>query len=169
MQTLDIIFVNLWQMLISLCNLVILFLILKKFLFKPVKAIFAKREEEIHSHYAAAQTAEKNALAAEAEFAEKMKTAQALADDILEKAEARAERRGEKILSEAKEKAEAIAHQARTEAELERKKATEGIKREIVGVSALLSEKILEREIKTEDHRKLINSFISEIGESYDE
>ena len=51
------------------------------------------------------------------------------------------------------------------EAALERKKAKEGIKQEIVDVSACLSEKILEREIKQADHKKLIDSFISEIGE----
>ena len=43
MQTLDIISVNIWQIIISLSNLVILFLLVKKFLFKPVKSMIAKR------------------------------------------------------------------------------------------------------------------------------
>ena len=37
MQTLDVISVNLWQMVASLANLVILFLLIKKFLYKPVQ------------------------------------------------------------------------------------------------------------------------------------
>lgn len=169
MQTLDIISVNLWQIIISLCNLVILFLILKKFLYKPVKSMLAKREEEIRSYYEAAEDAEKRALVHKAEFEEKMKSAQSLAEDIVEKATVHAERRGEKIIDEAREKAEVIVRQAQTEAKLERKNATADIKREIFDVSTFLSEKILEREIKSEDHRNLIDSFISKMGENDDE
>ena len=57
---------------------------------------------------------------------------------------------------------------AETEADLERKKAADGIKREIVEVSGALTEKMLEREINTDDHRALIDSFIEEIGEVND-
>ena len=39
MPSLDVISINLWQILISLCNLLILFLILKKFLYKPVRRV----------------------------------------------------------------------------------------------------------------------------------
>jgi F0F1-type ATP synthase membrane subunit b/b' len=37
-----------------------------------------------------------------------------------------------------------------------------------VDVSSALTEKLIEREINTEDHRKLIDSFISEMGELSD-
>ena len=47
MQSLDVISVNIWQILISLCNLVILFLILKKFLFKPVQKVTQTRRAEL--------------------------------------------------------------------------------------------------------------------------
>ncbi len=46
-QSADVITVNLWQIIISLCNLLIIFLIIKKFLFKPVKAAMAKRQANI--------------------------------------------------------------------------------------------------------------------------
>ena len=47
MQSLDIISVNLWQILISLANLTILFLLLKKFLYKPVTKMLEQRQAEI--------------------------------------------------------------------------------------------------------------------------
>ena len=165
MQTLDIISVNIWQMLISLCNLLILFLIIKRFLFKPVQNVMSKRDAEINEHYKTAEEAEKNALASKEEFERKLSSAEEKVDIMLKEATVRADRRGEKIIEEAKEKADVIVRQAQTEAALERKKATEGIKQEIVDISTCLSEKILEREIKTDDHKKLIDSFISEIGE----
>ena len=61
MQNLDIISINIWQVVISLANLVILFLILKKFLFEPVKKIKAQRENEIETQYKKAEKARKEA------------------------------------------------------------------------------------------------------------
>ena len=49
-----------------------------------------------------------------------------------------------------------------------KKKAEDEIKEQIVDVSSALTEKLIEREINTEDHRKLIDSFISEMGELSD-
>ena len=122
-------------------------------------------EEEIAKQLEEAQKAEDEALANKAAWEAKMQGADEKAESIIKEATALADRRGEKIIEEAKEKADVIVRGAQAEAALERKKATEGIKREIVDVSSCLSEKILEREIKTEDHKKLIDSFISEIGE----
>ena len=56
-QSLDVISVNLWQILISLANLFLLFLILKRFLFKPVKNVLDKRQSELDESYAAAKEA----------------------------------------------------------------------------------------------------------------
>ena len=62
MQTLDVISVNLWQILASLGNLCLLFWIIKRFLYKPVKNILAKREGELEQQYVAAAEAEAEAL-----------------------------------------------------------------------------------------------------------
>lgn len=97
-----------------------------------------------------------------------MQGADAQADEMLKAATVRAEKREQKLVAEAQEKAEGIVRQAEYEAKLERKKATAGIKREIVDVSTALAEKMLEREIRAEDHQQLIDSFIEEIGDEND-
>ena len=51
---------------------------------------------------------------------------------------------------------------------MERRKAEEGIRKEIVEVSSALAEKLLEREVSADDHRRLIDTFIDEIGDGYD-
>ena len=168
MQTLDIISVNLWQMLISLLNLVILFLVIKHFLFKPVKNVMMQRQQEIDNRYAAAATAEAAAEENRAHWEEKLATADAQATAILQEATDHAKYRGEQMIADAKERADSIVRVAQNEAELERKKATDGIKREIVEVSGALTEKMLGREINTNDHRSLIDSFIEEIGDGND-
>ncbi len=165
MQSLDVISVNLWQILISLLNLLILFLVIKKFLFGPVKKMLAKRQEELDSRYRAADEAKAKAEESESYWNEKRAGAEAEADAILQKANENARLRSDKILEDAKVSADGILRQAEAEADLERRKATEDIKREIVDVSAVLTEKLLNREIKIEDHRSMIDSVIDTIGD----
>lgn len=168
MQTLDIISVNLWQILISLANLLILFLIIKKFLFQPVNKMLAKRQADLDERYHAAEEAKANALRDETYWQEKRQRANAEADAIMQSATEKAKLRSERMLEDAKDKADGIIRQANAEAELELKKAEESIKREIVDVSAALTEKLISREIKIEDHRTIIDSVIETIGDDND-
>ena len=166
MQTLDVISVNLWQIIISLANLVIIYIIIKKFLFKPVEKVVEKRKNEIDMQYENASKAEQSAEENKNAWENKMKSAKEEAESIIKDAEAVAYNRGEKIVEQANEKADSIIRRAEKEAELEYKKSEEKIKKEIVDVSSMLAEKILDREIKEEDHHSFIESFIENIGES---
>ncbi len=168
MQTLDVISVNLWQIIIALLNLLLLFLIIKYFLFKPVKNMLLKREQTINEQYEFAKDAQVKAEQNRANWEEKLKNAGVEADDIISKASETALKRSDKIIEEANKKADSILRQAELDAELERKKAEEDIKREIVDVSAVLTEKLLSREINEQDHRTLIDSFIEKIGDNDD-
>lgn len=165
MQDLDIISVNIWHIVISLANLVILFLILKKLLFKPVKKIVDKRQKEIESEYKKAEKTQVEADAIKAEWEGKMATAEAEADKIISDAVERADSRNEVMLYESREKADQIIRKAKADIERERKDARETIKKEIVDVSQTLSEQIIGREINMDDHRDLIDKAIDKIGE----
>lgn len=167
-QTLDVISVNLWQILISLINLFLLFLIVKKFLFKPVKKVLSARQAQLDDQYAKAKKAENEAEANRIAWKDKKTQLDHEANAILQSATERAAYREEQIVSEARERADSLIRQAEAEASLERKKAEADIKREIVEVSGALTEKMLEREINPQDHRQLIDSFIEEIGEDND-
>lgn len=166
MQTLDIISVNLWHVLVSLANLVIIYLVVKHFLFKPIRKLFATRQAELDHQYAAAKEAQDIADANRESWEAKLQTADAEAERILKQATDTANYRAEQIVTDATGRAASIMQHAEREAELERKKATEGIKREIVDVSTTIAEKMLEREVNENDHRALIDSFIGKIGES---
>jgi len=165
MQDLDIISVNIWHIVISLANLVILFLILKKLLFKPVNKIVDKRQKEIESEYKKAEKTQAEADAIKAEWEGKMATAEAEADKIIRDAVERADSRNEVMLYESREKADQIIRKAKADIERERKDARETIKKEIVDVSQTLSEQIIGREINMDDHRELIDKAIDKIGE----
>ena len=80
MQSLSIISVNIWQVLISFANLAILTWILKKFLFKPVKKVVDARRETIDSAYARAEEAEAKANENRERYEAAMATATPTAD-----------------------------------------------------------------------------------------
>ncbi len=165
MQTLDVISVNLWQILISLINLVLLFLIIKMFLYKPVRKALAQRQSEVAKLYSDADEAKSNALLKEEQWNEKMKNAKDEADSIITDAASKANFRKNDIISEAKQTAESIIRRAENDAELERRKAHAEIKAEVADISAALAQKILEREINMDDHRELVDSFVEKIGD----
>ena len=168
MQTLDIISVNVWQILISLVNLLLLFLIIKKFLFKPVMSVLEKRKQEIDGQYAEANAAIDEANLSKKQWEEKLAAAEDEAEAIIQTAAENAKYRGDKLIEDAQKRAESIIRVAESEAELERKKATDSMKQEIVEVSGALAEKLLERELNREDHKAIIESFIEEIGDGND-
>ena len=168
MLTLDVISVNIWQILISLANLLILFFIIKRFLFQPVKNVLAKRQQTLDDSYAAAEQANLAASENKRAWEEKLAEADAAADAVMQTATEQARYRGEKLIEEAQSRADSILRTAQSEAELARRKATEEIKREIVDVSEALTEKLLEREINMDDHRTLVDSFLAKIGEADD-
>lgn len=165
MQSLDIISVNIWQMLVSLANLVLLFLIVKKFLYKPVKKMLEARKSTIDAEYSAASEAREMAESDKKAYEEKLQGAKAEAEATIKNAVDLATEREKEIIAQAKVRAEGIVRQAENDASLERKKAEEGIKREIVEVSSLLTEKMLEREVSLADHKRFIDSFIEGIGD----
>ena len=165
MQNLDIISVNLWQILISLANLVILFLILKKFLYKPVTKMLEARRAKIDEQYSDAENAKNSAEAKDAELTERLAGAKAAAEGIVKEAADAAKMRGDKIIEDARATADGIIRQAEEDAELERKRVGETIKEQIVDVSTALAEKMLEREVNADDHKALIDDFISKIGD----
>ena len=168
MQSLDIISVNIWHIVISLCNLVLLYLILKKFLYKPVRKALAERQSAVDKQYLAAKEAEDSARENMEKWNEKIATAENESEKIIKQASADAEKRKHELIDEAKRQADGIVRQAKEDAELEKKKAADEIKTEIVDVSMLISEKMIGRELKEEDHRELIDSFIENIGNGDD-
>lgn len=165
-EFLDIISVNFWSILIALLNLVILFLLVKAFLFKPVRQLFADRQRALDEQYEAAAQAKKEADESRAEWEKTLAGAHEQAKQIMQSATDSAKYREEKIVSEAHLKATGIVKRAEQEAELERRRAADDIKREIVEVSGALAEKMLEREINTKDHSALIDQMIEQVGES---
>ena len=162
----NIISINFWQIVISLLNLIVLFLILRRFLFKPVKKVLDERQNAIDSRYDRADQALRDAERDKSVWQVKMQNADEEVRELMKKAADSAQKSSNAVLLDAKKKAEGIINQAQEEARLERRKAEEGIKSELAGLSTELAGRLLGREINDADHRSLINDFINGLGEN---
>ena len=87
-----------WEILVTMCNTLITFAIIKKFLFKPVRKMLAQREEEVKTIYSAAEQAQTEAEQKRTEYTERLSKAKEEAAEIVGSATRRATVRSEEIL-----------------------------------------------------------------------
>ena len=153
-----------WELIVTICNTLITFLIIKKFLYKPVRKMLAQREEEVQSMYSEAENAQTEAEKLRAEYTERLAKAKEEAASITKSATHRATVRGEEILKEASQQAADMVKKAETSIEQERKKAMNEIKVEITGLSVMIASKVIEKDINEDDHKRMIEDFISKVG-----
>ena len=166
MQSLDVISVNIWQMAASLANLVLLFLIVKKFLYKPVKNMLRQRREAIDRDYSDANEAKEQALSDKAAYEEKLSHAKEESEEILKNAVRRAQLREEEILREANNKAARVMKRAEEQVEMEKKRAINEVKDEVSDMAIGIASAVLERDISPEEHETLIDEFIRTMGDA---
>ncbi len=155
-----------WTIIFQICNLLILFLLIKKFLFKRVMAVLEKRQQEIDGIYDAADRDREDAAQMKQEYTQRMSNARDEADRLVRNAVDTAQRRGDAIVDEARSEAAHLMHKAETEIEQEKKKAYSELMGEISGMAADLAGRMVEREINAEDHRELVDEFIRNAGEA---
>lgn len=158
--------VNVWTVLFAWCNLLILYLFLKKILFKPVKNMIDSRQKEVDDMYNNAEAAENDAKAMKAEYEEKLALANEESEEILRTAQRRAILKEEEILKDASVEAMRIRDRATEEIALEKKRMLSEIKDEVSGMAIDIASAVIEREVSDKEHEQFIDKFIDELGEN---
>ena len=157
--------VNLFTMIFAWVNLLILYLFLKKLLFKPVKNMIDSRQKEIDDMYSDAENSRKSALDMKTEYEKKLECANEESEEILKKAVRKAQLREEEILKEANEKAARTLERASEQVELEKKRAINEVKDEVSGMAISIAAAVIERDVKADEHKELIDDFINQMGD----
>lgn len=164
-MTLEFVSVHIWTIIFTWINLIILVLIMKKLLFKPVSNMLKAREEEVSAMYEKAETAQKNAQDLESEYSQKLSSAKEEASRIMKEATLQATAKGEAIVSEAKKEAADTINKAQKEIERERQTAVREIKSDIASIAVSVAEKVIEKDLDAKDHERLVEEFIEGLGE----
>ena len=155
-----------WTFIAQILNLFLQMYLIKRFLFKPINEILAKRKAMADAQLSDAAKARTEAEAMKAEYEKDMAEARSKASDIIVSAQKTATAQSDKILQEATAAAAALKEKAQNDIEQEKKKAVSEIRSEIGGIAMDIAGKVIEREINEEDHKKLIDEFIANVGEA---
>lgn len=143
-----------------------LFLIASHLLFNPVRDMMEKRQARIKDELDTAASDMENAKALKEEYESKLKEVDKEAEAILAEARKRALANENKIVADAKEEAARILERAGVEAELEKKKAADEVKREMVVLASMMAAKVVNAAIDTTVQDSLVEETLKEIGES---
>ena len=165
-MTLDLVSIVPWEIITQLINLLLLFLLLKHFLFKPVQNVLNTRQAEIDKTYAEADAAQTRAEELRDEYEKRIADAKAEAADITKAANQKAQAHYDEVVLEAKADAARLMEKAEAQIEQEKKKAMNELKDEISGIAVDIASKVVEREIDEKDHEALISEFIKGVGEA---
>lgn len=160
--------VNFWTCLFTLVNLLILYKVMKKLLFKPVMNMIDSRQKEIDDLYADANQSKADAASLKSEYETRLSEAKAESEKILESANRRAKLHEEEILRDARAQAALTLKRADEQIELEKKHALNDLKDDVSVIAVDIASAVLARSIQREDHAELIDSFIENLGESHD-
>ena len=157
--------IDLFTALFTLANTIALFLVLKKFLWKPVLKMIDDRQKEIDDLYTDAESAKENAKAMEQEYTQKLAAATETGERLVKEAVQRGQNREEEIIRQANEEADAIRKKAAADIDREKQKAINDAKNEISGIALTIAGKVVEKELTAEDQSGLVDQFISQLGE----
>lgn len=154
------------EVFINIANTLVLFLILKKVLFKPVMKIMDEREADIKSDIEQGKKAKEEGLKFKSEYETKVGAARDEGQQIVEMAKRRAEEKSSEIIASAKREAENIKTKASADIEKERQQAYNDVKGEISSIALLAASKVIEKDIDKSKHEELIDEFIKEVGDA---
>lgn len=147
-------------------NVLILFAFLSYMLFNPVREFLNKRKERIAGELADAAQDKESARLMKEEYEAKLKDISKEAEQILETARKKAKLRESEIIEEARLEAARIMERANREIELERQKAVDSMKQEVVSIASLMAGKAVAAAINTDIQDALIEETLKEMGNS---
>ena len=152
--------------LLMMVAIFVLFLVASYFLFNPVREMLEKRKNKIKDDLDSASKATAEAIASKDEYEARLKNVDKEAEGILADARKRALDNENRIVDEAKAEANRIIERAKTEAELEKQKAADDVKKEMVVLASMMAGKVVKASMDTTVQESMVDETLKEIGEN---
>jgi len=147
-------------------NIVVLYFILRKLLYRPLANLMENRTQEINEGIRMAEENRQKQEQLNAEYQEKIQQARQEARQIVEKAHTQKEEIIKEARKEADKKTEEMLAKARSEIEAEKNKAFDELRQDIARISVDIAGKIMEKEIDQASQDKLIQRYLEEVGKA---
>ena len=154
-----------WTLIISLIGFAVLLVLMRWILWKPALKYIDKRRELIAARMASAKSAEEKAAELVVARDGELALAKRESAKILEEVRERAEKSLDEAKLRAKEEADRILADARVQMEHERDRVLADLKAQYAEMVALGAEQVLRREVRIEDHQRLLDQLLEEIDD----
>ncbi len=151
-----------WNILWTFINLIIFFVLMKVFLFKPIKKTLDKRKELIDKQFKDADDAQKQADELKAQYQSELEDVEQEKKQILVDARADAKKEYNKIIDRAQGDADRIKSDARAAAEFETLKARRAVKEELAALAMETAEKVIGESASPKLDSDLYDKFLNE-------
>ena len=145
-------------------NVLILFLLLRKFLYKPVMDIIAQRQKQVDDAMAAAETSKNEAKTALNAAQDKLRNVDTEAAQRREAYEKQAEKEKEQLLADAQRQADAIVAEGKAAAEAERQHKLREADAQTTALARAMCEKLLARNLTQQDDARLLDDLLQKAG-----
>lgn len=155
-----------WNIVWTIVNVIVLYLFLAKFLFKPVNEIMAQRTKIVEDAFKEADTAKEEALQLKGNYEELLGEAKNESLKIIREAKERAQVDYQTQMRETKEEAARVMQEANRTIKLEKQKTIENAQSEIAGIALLAASKVLQKNVDENTNKQLVGDFLKEAGAS---
>ena len=150
------------DLIINIANILILFFVTRKLLYKPVKKYLAQRKERAAAAVKEAEDAQARADAERAKYEALLAEAEAEKAKVLAQAAEQARQEAADITANAQRQAEGIMAEAAADAQAVRDKAARDSKDAITDIALEISGKLMGRAVTDADNRRIVDSFFAE-------
>jgi len=154
-----------WTLVFNLVNFGVLLYVLRRLLFKPALEYLDRRREQIAGRMAEARESEAKAAALVAERETEYERAREQSARMIEEARQRAEAMVDDAKGQARVEAERIISETQRRMEQDRDRMIDDLKAAYAEIAVLGAERVLDREVKIADHRRLLDQLLAEIDE----
>lgn len=155
-----------WSIFEAVANVLILFVLLKLFLFKPIAKIRDERTRTIQNDLDSAEKAKAEAEELRQQYEDSISEAKEEADRIIMQAREDAETEKAAMLRQSQEEADQIVSAAGKTIENERRRVLQQAQTQIADLAIEAASKIIGENVDDEKNRRLVDEFLSEEREA---
>jgi F-type H+-transporting ATPase subunit b len=151
----------------TLISFFILLILLRKVAYPQILKAMKNREETIKQQLEEAQKIKKEAEAFLEDYKRQLAEARSEAQKVINEGKELGENMRKEIIQKAQEESNHIVKRAQEEIELQKQKAILELQERIADLSIMAASKVINKSLNPEDHRRLVEEYISKVGELY--
>lgn len=154
-----------WNILWTVINLIIFFLLMRRFLFKPIKVTIDKRQALIEKQFKDAADANAQAEELKNEYENKLVDIDDEHDRIIRDAKGSAKAAYSKIVEQAENEAQRLKDDARKSIDFERDRVMRSAKESIASLAMEAAEKVVGANVDAKTDSAIFDEFLNESSE----